>query len=281
VQPFSVVVPAYNEEAAIERCLRAIVAGAAPGEVDVVVVCNGCTDGTAARARRVAHDQPGIRVLELPQASKVAALRAGDAAADHLPRCFVDADVAIDIWSLRMLVEAGAPYAVPRAMRDLADASWPVRSFYRLWTALPFAAGLESGVYALSAEGRARVGDFPDVVADDQFVLESFAPQERLVVTRATSRVRPPQDLRGLLHVRTRVRLGNRLLREAGLGRGGGERPWATVAQAVAARPALVLDLPVYLGVTGLAEWRARRARRQGDERWQRDESSRPSAVTT
>ena len=46
VMPVSVVIPAHNEETVIGRCLAALFAGAGEGELDVVVVCNGCRDGT-------------------------------------------------------------------------------------------------------------------------------------------------------------------------------------------------------------------------------------------
>ena len=47
----SILVPAHNEETVIDRCLRAILDGALPGELEVIVICNGCSDGTARRAR--------------------------------------------------------------------------------------------------------------------------------------------------------------------------------------------------------------------------------------
>ena len=78
----SVVVPACQEEATIERCLEALLCDARPGELDVVVVCNGCSDATAALARGVgARLGHRVDVLELDAASKAAALRAGDSAA--------------------------------------------------------------------------------------------------------------------------------------------------------------------------------------------------------
>ena len=46
----SVVIPAHNERRVIGRCLRALREGAAPGELDVIVVANACTDDTAAIA---------------------------------------------------------------------------------------------------------------------------------------------------------------------------------------------------------------------------------------
>ena len=47
----------------IRRTLDALFAGFEPGELDVVVVCNGCTDDTATLARASGHP---VRVLELP-----------------------------------------------------------------------------------------------------------------------------------------------------------------------------------------------------------------------
>src|SRR3954470_11754775 len=48
----SVVVPAHDEEQVITRCLRALTGGTAAEEVEVIVVCNGCSDRTADVARR-------------------------------------------------------------------------------------------------------------------------------------------------------------------------------------------------------------------------------------
>ena len=47
----SVVIAAHNEAAVLGRCLRGLLADAEPGEFDVVVVPNGCTDATAEKAR--------------------------------------------------------------------------------------------------------------------------------------------------------------------------------------------------------------------------------------
>ena len=58
----SIVIAAYNEAAVIGRCLDALLSGAAPGEFDVTVVANGCTDDTAEVAAR-----DGVRVLTCPR----------------------------------------------------------------------------------------------------------------------------------------------------------------------------------------------------------------------
>ena len=47
----SVIIPAHNEERVIARTLEAMVAGASPGELEIIVVANGCSDATADVAR--------------------------------------------------------------------------------------------------------------------------------------------------------------------------------------------------------------------------------------
>ncbi|MGI3779384.1 MAG: glycosyltransferase family 2 protein, partial [Janthinobacterium lividum] len=60
---FSVVVPAFNEEAVLARSLEALAAQTFQGPVEVIVVDNASTDGTAELARRW-----GARVVHEPQA---------------------------------------------------------------------------------------------------------------------------------------------------------------------------------------------------------------------
>ena len=84
-------IPAHNEAAVIARRLTPLAPLAAAGKLEVIVACNGCTDDTAAIARGF----EGVTVLEMAQPSKTAALNAGDAAATHWPRFYLDADVEI------------------------------------------------------------------------------------------------------------------------------------------------------------------------------------------
>ena len=55
----SVVIPAHDEAQVIGRTLRGVLDRTAAGRLEVVVVCNGCTDDTAEVARRFA----GVRVI--------------------------------------------------------------------------------------------------------------------------------------------------------------------------------------------------------------------------
>lgn len=207
----SVVVPAHDEQARIGRTLRILLAEADDGEFDVVVVCNGCTDATADEARRV----PGVRVVEIEQASKIEALRVGDRCAGGFPRIYLDADVHLPTATARALAEPlqegrGLVAGVPGRYR-LDAAPLRVRLFYEFRQRLPvFADGIiGAGVYALSAEGRARFGSWPDVMGDDQFIYRLFAPHERVVRRDLHTLVEPASDLRTLVRRGVRVRRGN------------------------------------------------------------------------
>ncbi|MFZ4519926.1 MAG: glycosyltransferase [Microthrixaceae bacterium] len=279
----AVVMPAHDEATLIGRSLRALLADAAPGEFDVVVVANGCTDDTAAVARDVGGP---VRVVELAEASKAAALRAGDAAvgvpADARPVLYVDADVVLPTAAARALVAALAEPGVVGASTSvrlhLDGASTLVRSYFRVWSRLPsIREGLGGrGVYALSAEGRARFGAFPDIIADDRYVDLLVGPDERRIIA-ASSEVTPPSTLRSLVSTRVRTLLGNLQLESVpGMPSGAG-RPSGGWRGVVRDEPARVVDLPAYLGVNLVARLLAHRRLRSGRLGWSRDQSSRGS----
>src|SRR5262245_57178730 len=184
----SIVIPAHDESAVIARCLEALLRGAQPGELEILVVCNGCSDDTAEIARRFG---PDVRVIETAVPSKSNALNLGDEAARGFPRFYVDADVVLEVRDLRATaaaLESGRCLAAaPRLRVDLSECSLPVRLYHRIWMDLPYVQEgmLGSGVYALSESGRARVGRFPDIIADDDLVRLAFRPSERISVPGA------------------------------------------------------------------------------------------------
>jgi glycosyltransferase involved in cell wall biosynthesis len=134
----SVVIPARNESSVIARALWAVTTGALPDELDVIVVCNGCTDDTAAVARGFGTP---VRVIETALGNKAHALNLGDKAALAFPRIYVDADVIITLSTIRALaerLEQGDVIAVaPQPCFDLIGSSWPVRAFYDIRCRLP------------------------------------------------------------------------------------------------------------------------------------------------
>jgi hypothetical protein len=277
MKPTSVVIPAHNEEAVIRRCLHALLDRAEPGELEVIVVCNGCSDSTAEFARSFSSS---VRVIELPEASKPLALNVGDELASYFPRFFVDADVELEIEPLRrvagILAAGRILAAAPRLRIDLSGCSRGVRSWYRLWLASPYLTmhHIGSGVYALSEAGRARFESFPPLIADDLFVHHLFTPDERQTDDAGAFTVHAPRTVRALLHRRVRVRAGtlqlhqNQTISTSPAARG--------VFGVLLRRPRLITSLPVYLAVGLLAQARAGRKLATGRAgEWERDDTSR------
>lgn len=271
----SIVVPAHNEERVLGRTLSALLADAAPGEFDVVVVANGCADATAAVARGFA----GVRVVETEVASKSNALRLGDDAAAGFPRVYLDADVVLPAAQLRALCAAlmgGVLAAGPRRLLPMDGVGWPVRWYYDVWERLPQVADelYGRGVIALSERGHGRLGAWDDVMADDLAVATAFGPAERAIVADAVVEIRPPRTYADLLRRRVRAMSGNARLVA-------GDRPaaaraqprtgWRDLRRLVVADPRLAPKVLLFLGTAVLSRLRARRA----DGTWLRDESSR------
>lgn len=272
-------IPAHNEERVVARTLGHLAAGVEPGDLDVVVVCNGCTDRTAEVARSVA---PWARVLEVPKPSKVEAVRAGNLAGTAFPRVHLDADVSIsgaDVVELaRALQEPGVLAVAPRRVLVRDRSSRTVRWFYEVWEQLPQVRhGLFGrGVVALSAEGQRRVDALPQLMSDDLGISEVFEPAERRVVRSAVARVRAPASTRDLLRRRVRVATGNAQAGRAGVRRPESSTTLRTLAGIAARQPRLAPRIPVFLLVGVVARLQSRRAVRAGDfTTWLRDESSR------
>jgi hypothetical protein len=241
------------------------------------VVCNGCHDDTAAVARTVS----GVRVLEIPEASKTVAVTVGNRAATVLPRVHLDADCAISGADVVRLVEAlgDGVLAASAARRVVLDrSSWVVRAYYDVWNQLPqVRAGLFGrGVFALSAAGQARVDALPHIMSDDLGVSEAFEPDERRVVAEAVVTIRAPRTVRDLVRRRVRAATGNRQADDLGVRRAGSVTSVPTLARMALHDPWLAPRIPLFLGIGLLARWLSRRAARSGDyTTWLRDESSR------
>lgn len=273
----SVVIPAHDEERGIARNLTALLDGSAP--LDVLVVCNGCTDRTAEIARRF---EPHVRVIEISEASKSAAVRAGNAATDVLPRLHLDADVALSGADALRLIEAldrpGVLATAPRRVIPRDGCSPFVRWYYDVWEQLPqVATGLFGrGAFALSRAAQERVSALPTVMSDDLAASDAFSDSERLVVESATVTVWPPRTLEDLLRRRVRVVTGNTQASEVGVRRDDSATRVSTLAHLARKRPTMIPRIGVFAGVTVIARLQARKAVRSGDfTSWRRDESSR------
>ncbi len=102
--PLSVVIAAYNEGKVIEATLRSVLNTDHEGPLEVIVVDDGSSDDTAARAQAVADEDPRVRVLRQANAGKAAALAHGTASARHDIFVFLDADTQFQPDTLGHLV---------------------------------------------------------------------------------------------------------------------------------------------------------------------------------
>jgi glycosyltransferase involved in cell wall biosynthesis len=279
-------VPAHNEADVIERCLGSLLAGAARRPLEIVVVCNGCTDDTAALARRAA---PEAVVVETEVSSKHAALNLGDQVATTFPRCYVDADVVVSPGALDRVADALARgdvlAAAPRPAFDLSRSGPGARRFLELWQHAPYFTDdlVGSGFYALSEQGRKRFEAFPPVVADDYFIASSFPARERLGVDGCTFTPLLPVSLKGLVDIHIRhyaahAELAAWLAATDNSGQVQLDRPtrggWLTP---FLVRPAWWTSIVVYLGVKAAARMGGRYKHKYGKMSWNRDQAGRDS----
>jgi dolichyl-phosphate beta-glucosyltransferase len=140
----TLVLPAYNEAARIEPALNELFgylgrrgerarygspgAGLLPERIDVLVVDDGSTDGTAAlvQARpEISGSIPGITLsmISVPHGGKGAAVRAGMLAAVGDVVVFSDADMATPPDQLPLIVAALADHDVALGSRIQSDGS--------------------------------------------------------------------------------------------------------------------------------------------------------------
>lgn len=160
----SVVIPAHNEERYVERCLRSVKRSAANygGRVEMIVVCNRCTDRTEELAKK-----NGARVV-LNEDRCIARVRnAGIAAASGEIIMTIDCDnrmtkgtvsEAVRLLESGKYIGGGAPmrferYSVPLFLNDILVAfSFKVT-------------GLYCGIFWTERSAFEAVGGFEDIRA--------------------------------------------------------------------------------------------------------------------
>jgi glycosyltransferase involved in cell wall biosynthesis len=270
----AVIIPAHNEESVIARTLDGLLPLLSSSGVDVIVVCNGCTDGTAEVARRYS----GVTVLETPVGSKPSAMNLGDNATERWPRLYLDADVQVEASAVEAvfgeLLRPGAPLASrPSSIVDTRGASFPVRSYYRARVRIPEQATRlwGAGLYAVSEAGHARFAGFPEVTADDSWFDGLFAEDEKTIVETVPARVRAPRTAAALLEILRRHRRGYVELATADPGsQGRGRALLGTIRGLPSA-----LDAFCYTALAVAARLQSRAMVGTGTQHWEKDASTR------
>jgi len=131
----SLVVPAWNEADVIEDSVRMVMgfADAHQWNLEIVVVDDGSTDGTADRVRGLEDDR--VNVLQLDRnRGKGAAVRTGMLAAQGRKVLFTDADIPYRLSDLATVVERldDAPIVVGDRTLQGAEFSVPVSLLRRM-----------------------------------------------------------------------------------------------------------------------------------------------------
>ncbi len=130
MEPLSVVIPIYNEEACLDRLLQEIQAavGCDPARVEILVVDDGSTDGTPEVLRRWRRQCPALRVLTFAaNAGQSAAMAAGfrNASMDHVVA--MDGDGQSDPADIPRLAELLDDFPVVCGYRARRHDTWSKR----------------------------------------------------------------------------------------------------------------------------------------------------------
>jgi hypothetical protein len=160
----SVIVPAHNEEAMIDRCAESLRAQDYP-DIEIIFVCDRCTDETVARARRHAKEDARVIVVEndacpAEWAGKCHAAQIGAAKATGRWLIFTDADTQFDpslcraavglamqdgLSLLSLLTTLATRHRFERIVQPVASMNlvrlYPLRRVNRLVRPRPFANG--------------------------------------------------------------------------------------------------------------------------------------------
>ncbi len=128
VPRISVVVPIYNVEAYLDECLLSL-AGQTVGDLEVVMVDDGATDGSAAIAERHAARDPRLRLIRQSNHGLGHARNTGVQAAIGEFLAFVDSDDKLPPDALELLLGAldrtGSDFATGGVHRFTSARTWP------------------------------------------------------------------------------------------------------------------------------------------------------------
>jgi poly-beta-1,6-N-acetyl-D-glucosamine synthase len=115
----SVIIPAYNEEKTIGKCIESVLGSDYPkAKLEVIVVDDGSSDGTAAEAAK--YSKQGVRVISKKNSGKANSMNHGIGQAKGEVIATLDADSFVSPHAIRMMLplfEADDVVAVTAAVK--------------------------------------------------------------------------------------------------------------------------------------------------------------------
>lgn len=219
---FSIIIPAYNESTLINGTLAFLLDDNCLTHIEVVVVCNGCIDNTAAKVQTftaeyssmLAAKSVSIVILETITASKTNALNIGVEYSKYSVNVLLDADILIDGQDIQQLVfdlnTRKLKAISPKIIFEYSKSTFLVRQYYQVASQSYYNIDYRlSNVIALSASGVKQMGVLPEIIADDDYIRQRFLDQEHAVSQNCSYRFICAKTFSSLIAVLTRVERGN------------------------------------------------------------------------
>lgn len=115
----SVIVPVYNEQARLERCVEALVHEAQLYRSEIIFVDNASLDETPRLLEQAARCYPSLRVIRLPRRGKGYAVREGMLAATGRYRYMCDVDLSTPAHEVHRFLEYARRFDVVIGSREV------------------------------------------------------------------------------------------------------------------------------------------------------------------
>lgn len=275
----SIIIPAHNEAAVIERCLDSLIEQKNISQI--IVACNGCTDNTADIVKQNYGHLSNLICLDIEKPSKTNALNEAEKYIVDFPVFYIDADTklsdnAISVISQKMQ-EQHIHLSAPTPIINTEHSSWLVKQYYKIWQSLPY---IKAGVIAtcsfvVSQKGRQRFENFPDVINDDGYIRCQFKANEISNIDGSEIYIQAPKDIFSLIKIKTRARLGNMQLNRLNLCTYPAEKAYASSMKSKLFSKDFIATI-VYYSIAIVIRFRAARQYSKINQyTWEKDNSSR------
>ena len=217
IPPFSVIVPVRNEALMLSKTAPSLREATKGLPAEIIYVLNATDDESATIIAGCFGDQACI--LETPKPGKARALRIGDRAASRSLRIYLDADVLVQSDTIKVvlatLCSGEADLVAPRVKVNLQGLGGFSLRVTRVWAdQISRRQDAFMGCIGMSAAGLDARGEWPDVLADDDWARSRIPPSRRRILETTYIEISLPRDVLSWIKVRARWIRGTRQLRQ-------------------------------------------------------------------